>query len=71
MSARARRSSEPPLAFRAPPPAPLPMPISHFLARPRREAAARSNEAIAISAKLDKNTKKNGRVFNEVTNMYH
>ena len=29
---------------------------------PRREATARNNEAIANSARLDANTKKNGRV---------
>ena len=35
-----------PLEFRTPPPAPVPMPISHFLVRPRRAAAAATNTAI-------------------------
>ena len=35
-----------PPEFRTPPPAPVPMPISHFLVRPRRAAAAATNAAI-------------------------
>ena len=38
-----------PAAFRAPPPAPVPMPISHFLVRPRRAAAAATMSAITDS----------------------
>ena len=38
-----------PPEFRTPPPAPVPMPISHFLVRPRRAAAAATNAAIDAS----------------------
>ena len=33
------RSGEAPMGFRQAPPVPVPMPISHFLVRPRRAAA--------------------------------
>ena len=42
------RSGEPPLGFRQAPP-PVPMPMSHFLVRPRRAAATRTNAAIDAS----------------------
>ena len=35
-----------PTQFRKPPPAPVPMPINHFLVRPRRTAAVATNAAI-------------------------
>ena len=38
-----------PADFRTPPPAPVPMPISHFLVRPRRAAAAATNAAIGVT----------------------
>ena len=43
------RSGEAPLGFRQAPPAPVPMPMSHFLVRPRRAAATRTNAAIDAS----------------------
>ena len=42
------RSGEAPEGFRQAPP-PVPMPISHFLVRPRRAAAVRTNAAIDAS----------------------
>ena len=43
------RSGEAPLGFRQAPPPPVPMPMSHFLVRPRRAAATRTNAAIDAS----------------------
>ena len=43
------RSGEAPLGFRQAPPPPVPMPMSHFLVRPRRDAATRTNAAIDAS----------------------
>ena len=43
------RSGEAPLGFRQAPPPPVPMPMSHFLVRPRRAAAPRTNAAIDAS----------------------
>ena len=47
------RSGEAPLGFRQAPPPPVPMPMSlkmsHFLVRPRRAAAMRTNAAIDAS----------------------
>ena len=43
------RSGEAPLGFRQAPPPPAPMPMSHFLVRPRRAAATRTNAAIDVS----------------------
>ena len=43
------RDGAPPPTFRKPPPPPVPMPISHFLVRPRRRAAERTNAAIDAS----------------------
>ena len=43
------RSGEAPLGFRQAPPPPVPMPMSHFLVRPRRTAATRNNAAIDAS----------------------
>ena len=43
------RSGEAPLGFRQAPPPPVPMPMSHFLGRPRRAAATRTNAAIDAS----------------------
>ena len=37
------------LGFRQAPPPPVPMPMSHFLVRPRRAAATRTNAAIDAS----------------------
>ena len=45
----ADRSGEAPLGFRQAPPPPVPMPMSHFLVRPRRAAATRTNAAIDAS----------------------
>ena len=42
-------SGEAPEGFRQAPPPPVPMPISHFLVRPRRAAAVRTNAAIDAS----------------------
>jgi hypothetical protein len=42
-------SGEAPLGFRQAPPPPVPMPMSHFLVRPRRAAATRTNAAIDAS----------------------
>ena len=39
--------------FRQAPPPPVPMPISHFLVRPRRTAAVRTNAAIDASLRGD------------------
>ena len=49
------RSGEAPEGFRQPPPPPVavPMPISHFLVRPRRAAAVRTNAAIDASLRGD------------------
>ena len=48
-------SGEAPEGFRQapPPPVAVPMPISHFLVRPRRAAAARTNAAIDASLRGD------------------
>ena len=43
------RSGEAQLGFRQAPPPPVPMPMSHFLVRPRRAAATRTNAAIDAS----------------------
>ena len=43
------RSGEAPLGFRQAPPPPVPMPMSHFLVRPRRAAATCTNAAINAS----------------------
>ena len=40
------RDGAPPPTFRRPPPPAVPMPINHFLVRPRRRAAERTNAAI-------------------------
>ncbi len=40
---------EAPEGFRQAPPPPVPMPMSHFLVRPRRAAATRTNAAIDAS----------------------
>ena len=45
------RDGAPPPTFRKPPPPPVPMPISHFLVRPRRRAAERTNAAIDASVR--------------------
>ena len=45
------RDGAPPPTFRKPPPPPVPMPISHFLVRPRRRAAERTNAAINASVR--------------------
>ena len=42
-----------PEGFRQEPPPPVPMPISHFLVRPRRAAAVRTNAAIDASLRGD------------------
>ena len=42
-------SGEAPEGFRQAPPPPVPMPISHFLVRPRRAGAVRTNAAIDAS----------------------
>ena len=47
------RSGEAPEGFRQAPPPPVPMPISHFLVRPRRAAAVRTNAAIDASLRGD------------------
>ena len=47
------RSGEAPMGFRQAPPVPVPMPISHFLVRPRRAAAVRTNAAIDASLRGD------------------
>ena len=47
----ARPDGAPPPTFRKPPPPPVPMPISHFLVRPRRRAAERTNAAINASVR--------------------
>ena len=47
------RSGEAPEGFRQAPPPPVPMPISHFLVRPRRAAAVRTNAAIDVSLRGD------------------
>ena len=49
----ADRSGEAPEGFRQAPPPPVPMPISHFLVRPRRAAAVRTNAAIDASLRGD------------------
>ena len=46
-------SGEAPEGFRQAPPPPVPMPISHFLVRPRRAAAVRTNAAIDASLRGD------------------
>ena len=45
------RDGAPHPTFRKPPPPPVPMPISHFLVRPRRRAAERTNAAINASVR--------------------
>ena len=45
------RDGAPPPTFRKPPPPAVPMPISHFLVRPRRRAAEKTNAAIDASCK--------------------
>ena len=45
------RDGAPPPTFRKPPPPAVPMPISHFLVRPRRRAAEKTNAAIDASVR--------------------
>ena len=47
--AKERVRAAAPEGFRQAPPPPVPMPISHFLVRPRRAAAVRTNAAIDAS----------------------
>ena len=46
------QSGEAPPGFRQAPAPAVPMPISHYLVRPRRAAAAATNRAIGIGASL-------------------
>ena len=48
-----RQRREAPEGFRQAPPPLVPMPISHFLVRPRRAAAVRTNAAIDASLRGD------------------
>ena len=45
------RDGAPPPTFRKPPPPAVPMPISHFLVRPRRRAAEKTNATIDASVR--------------------
>ena len=62
------RSGEAPPGFRQAPAAPVPMPINHFLVRPRRAAAAATNAAVDATVRALAGTTRLGRVKNNNNN---